>query len=322
MRGCLGLAVSVLALGCSNDVELVRGDAAMSLAGPTWQRVASPTAVDLHDVFVAGRADVWAVGDAGTVLHLDDRGWQRVPLQTTARLNSVYAVSGREVWVVGEDPAGEPVVFRGDGQRWVSVRPMTRGRARFRGLWGGAAELWLVGGLSDSSEPALWRYDGAQWRPEMLPQPLRNPEFFALRGNAAGALWAVGGAGLSMRSTASGWSLGPPPPRDTVFSGGLCVNADGVPFVATAQGAVLTLVDALWRSDSLAASAPLGGLYCDPSGEVIGVGPGGRVATFDGVRWREVQLGGPDLEAVSARDRGEVWAVGARGTLVVRRVAP
>ena len=87
-----------------------------------------------------GGFDVWAVGDLGTVLHLEGAAWVPVASGTDAGLQAVFAEATR-TWAVG---AGGLVLVR-EGASWSRVRTPV-GEA-LHGVWaqpdGGG--VWLAG---------------------------------------------------------------------------------------------------------------------------------------------------------------------------------
>lgn len=70
---------------------------------PYWRKIPDIAANHLRDVWASGPADVWAVGDQGTVLHFDGNVWASVDAGVGA--NDLYGIWGRssaEIHIVGE----------------------------------------------------------------------------------------------------------------------------------------------------------------------------------------------------------------------------
>ena len=57
-----------------------------------WGRIAVPTGVDLMAIWGASDKDIWAVGEAGVVIHWDGTSWSRTttPVPDSATLNDVW----------------------------------------------------------------------------------------------------------------------------------------------------------------------------------------------------------------------------------------
>lgn len=92
----------------------------LSLQDGRWE-VAFDTAVPapLRAVVAPHAANVWAVGDRGTVLHKDGSGWQLLPtLGPITTLRTIQMLgAGEEGWVGGffsptpDEPAPQPALF-------------------------------------------------------------------------------------------------------------------------------------------------------------------------------------------------------------------
>jgi len=92
------LASLVAVTGCIDDPsitdeELGMAEAAVAVpacAANTWCVEATPAgAVTLHDVWAADANNVFAVGDAGTILQFDGTTWRPMNSSSTANLRAV-----------------------------------------------------------------------------------------------------------------------------------------------------------------------------------------------------------------------------------------
>jgi hypothetical protein len=70
--------------------------------GSRWSCVPTPSASILHGVGGTSGADVWAVGEAGTILHFDGGSWSTVPSPTSNNLYGVWASGPCDVWAIGD----------------------------------------------------------------------------------------------------------------------------------------------------------------------------------------------------------------------------
>ena len=58
----------------------------------------------LYGLACVGDHDVWAVGDAGRVLHFDGVRWEQVDIGSTESLSDVWASAPNDVWFVESFP--------------------------------------------------------------------------------------------------------------------------------------------------------------------------------------------------------------------------
>jgi len=93
----------------------------------------SGTSFLLRSVWGSGPNDVFAVGEAGTVLRYDGTRWYAMPNPTTKALRAVWGTGPTDVYASGEDG----VLFRFDGSEWSALDSRTT--RILLGLWGDPA---------------------------------------------------------------------------------------------------------------------------------------------------------------------------------------
>jgi hypothetical protein len=142
-----------------------------------------------HGVAAASSAAVWGVGitgaDAALAGRWNGRAWERVPVPTQpGGKNVLWAVAARgaaEAWAVGwvqtagdGDPGAANLVLRWARGRWVLLPvPSPGASAQLQHVaFVGEREVWAAGRSFDADEQGrslLLRWDGARWRPLVLP---------------------------------------------------------------------------------------------------------------------------------------------------------
>ena len=85
----------------TDDVWFV-GNHTYHYDGASWTCVPTPATSILHGVWGSSSADVWAVGEAGTILHFDGVSWSAVPSPTGSALYGVWASGPCDVWAIGD----------------------------------------------------------------------------------------------------------------------------------------------------------------------------------------------------------------------------
>src|ERR1051326_9466652 len=71
-------------------------------SGQWCVETAPVTATLLHGVFAVSTDDVFAVGDAGTILHRRCGTWSAMTSGTTMNLRGVWAANAQDIWAVGQ----------------------------------------------------------------------------------------------------------------------------------------------------------------------------------------------------------------------------
>jgi hypothetical protein len=236
----------------------------------------------LTAIWGSGARDVWAVGLAGTILHWDGAGWSPSASGTTADLYDVRGSAADDVWIVGDG-----TLLHWDGSAWSAKVPtltgpgggtLTTASQPLRGVWAAAAnDVWVMS-VAYGVAPAT-EYLMLHWD-----------------GNTWAVVPGINGATLSF------WGSG----SDDVWAFS-SIGADHWDGHA-------------WMSIELPfntfANGRAGGT--GPSDVWIPLGYSPGLVHYDGTAWSQVPGTPSDnlLMAAFGAGRGDVWAVGAGGTIV------
>jgi hypothetical protein len=103
--------------------------------------VATSASADLQGVWPRTATDVWAVGDAGTILRFDGGQWRPSTSGSSNRLRAVWGVADASVWAVGD----KGTILHWDGGSWKAETSNTTDD--LYSVWGtGAGDVWAAGG--------------------------------------------------------------------------------------------------------------------------------------------------------------------------------
>jgi hypothetical protein len=89
--------------------------------GAAWRPMASGTVNTLYGIWGSSAEDIFAVGDQGTILHFAGSEWTPVDSGTTEKLKGIWGNSANEVYAVGENGT----LLRYDGAAWIPVQAGT-----------------------------------------------------------------------------------------------------------------------------------------------------------------------------------------------------
>ena len=73
----------------------------MHFNGAVWERIDSPVKSNLSAVWGSAPNDIWAVGDLGAILHFRGHAWHSVESGTTHDLIHVWGTSSDDIWAIG-----------------------------------------------------------------------------------------------------------------------------------------------------------------------------------------------------------------------------
>ncbi len=137
----------------------------------------------------SANSNVWAVGDAGVIVHYNNVEWTEVSSPTSMNLQAVCGASANAIWAVGE--AGTVLFY--NGSMWTEVE--VPGQSTLRGVWGtSASDVWVVG------SQVILHWNGSTWTTHETTRNLS-----AVWSASTTDVWAVGSQG-SQRWNGSTWS--------------------------------------------------------------------------------------------------------------------
>lgn len=259
-----------------------------------------PAGVDLFGVFGVAENDLWAVGEAGYILHYDGTAFSLAQSPTTNTLRAVWGSSGNDIWATGVNGA----LVHYNGSSWMFV-PSPGGPSTMFAIAGSASnDIWVAGAAG-----ALWHYDGT-WS--------------AVTSGVAYDLYGVYVSGAEVL---------------LVGAGGQVLRKSGTQFTAVgtssaalraiagkADSSVLTVGDngTMQRFDGNTVQAlpsfpgtQLRAVYSRAADDTWIAGSEGTLIRFDGTTLaRQAVTSSQTLNAVFAATKDSVWAVGDRGTIV------
>ena len=176
----------------SNQIEHYDGQSmAVSYQGP--RRSPGPFWAGLQSLWSRSGADVFAVGDGGTVLHYNG-SWTAQPTGTTALLSGVWGdKASSAVFAVG---AGGTVLYY-DGSTW---QPQNSGTAQsLTAVWGASpSDVFAVG-----TSGTILHFNGTSWTAQNSGT---TTTFHSVWGSAGNSVFAVGDGGTIARYDGTSWT--------------------------------------------------------------------------------------------------------------------
>lgn len=278
----------------------------------TWYAMSLPADTNIRSLWVNGRADAFAVGDAGVLLHYDGTEWQSVettpPVPTSVELHSIWGSSSSDYYIVTSG---------GDESNLLHVRngALTREgmpSSLLKAIWGTAADNVFGVGLTGT----IIHFDGVTWTSMTsgIAQTLT-----AIHGSATQVI-AITTFGAFTRFDGVKWTAGTIPINPTTQSlNGLWVG-DNEAFVVGENRTLLRFDGASWSPVDIDISVPALGLYgvWGSGSDYYAVAADGVVLrSIDGRSWGPVNPtpGSSPLRAVSGSSDKDVFIVGLLGTI-------
>jgi hypothetical protein len=279
--------------------------------GGGWRGMSPPTTQQLNDVWVAARADAYAVGNAGTLLHYDGTGWSAVitepPIPSTIDLQSIWGSSGDDFYVISSD-AGERNVLHLTDRTTLTTETMAS--YGLKAVWGSAADAVYVVGLGGT----IRRRTSAGWQ-EVSSGGLPLAK---IHGSSATRAFAIGPSGSYARLDGSTWTPG------TITASAILTDVwagETEAFVTGEDRTLLRLAGTAWQPVTFNATVPIGldlfAVWGD-DGWFFAVGDAGKVLlSMNGTDWSDESppIGTSALRAIDGTSRTNIFVVGAAGAI-------
>jgi hypothetical protein len=252
------------------------------------------------------------VGDAGTVLHYDDRGFHRAEVPSTENLNGIWGDDSGDLWVAGD----AATLLHFDGQSWSRLDlPLTPQGGAFTGAFsavsGHGHDLWLAAPAGQ-----VVHYDGSRFTYETTTTRSLLRSIWAMD---TGDVIAVGDGGAIVRRTSGTWAT------ETSGTGKMLFSVRGTSpsdiYAAGNQGTTLHYDGKAWQDITKGTTAsPTGdarALVPDANGGLFWFGSGGSAFYRKDGDWRELRSGLDSDFLAAASVAGRVLGVGANGAMVL-----
>jgi hypothetical protein len=246
--------------------------------------------------------DVYAVGEAGTVLHFDGRDWSPVDAGVSEEMGAIWGWGPSDVFA-----GGDAVALRYDGDSWSAMEVPTP--VDFQAIWGFAHDdVWMSGdgGLA-------FHWDGSAWEDR---QTAATTDLATLWGSGPSDIYVGGDGGQVAHFDGEVW---------TVVDVGLTTDVEqiwgtgpGDVYVVGKIGALSHWDGAAWTPLDTGIALDFLGIGGTGPNDVFVVGEAGTIVHYDGTSFMSVASPtDARLEAVSFGRGGTVgYAVGATGTIL------
>ena len=164
--------------------------------GASWNSMDSGVSVALFDVWGCSSTDVFVVGQNGVICHYDGTGWSEMSSGTSKHLKGVWGTATDNVYAVGNSGT----ILNYNGTSWDNVTSNTS--THLNGIWGSCStDVFAVGATGING--LIMHYDGATWSPSPATG---HPDFLAIWGAASDNVFVVGGQGTILRYDGASWN--------------------------------------------------------------------------------------------------------------------
>jgi hypothetical protein len=273
--------------------------ATVEVTGAAWKVMPVPATGSLRSIWGASDHDVWAVGQAGTILHFDGTTWTRATSGTTMDLYAVRGTGSADVWASG----AHGTIVHWNGSVWTTMTTPSP-TATYYALWAVEPDMvWFVGDQS----PTLW--DGSKFT--AFPIGITGTLFTGWASSSLD-LWAAGSNGRLV--------YGFPPTVTTAFDGntiwGMGATGDSDIWAVAVGGSIYHYDMHTWSKVPSPATDSLAAVWAHTPKDAWAVGSSSNILHWDGSAWTATACPvSQNLLGVWGSDSG-VFATGTNGTVL------
>ncbi|HTS89496.1 MAG TPA: hypothetical protein VMG41_13470 [Gemmatimonadales bacterium] len=171
-------------------------------SGVNWTGTSGSTGGNnLNWVWGSASNDVYAVGDAGTILHWNGSSLGAVTSGTTANLYGVFGTTATDLYAVG---SGGTILHSANGTTWTA---MTSGTTdSLFSVWGtSSTDVWAVGQAA-----TVLHYNGTTWSPVVVDSAKDGTgaplDLGGVWGTASNNVFIVGDSGRRLNWNGTTWT--------------------------------------------------------------------------------------------------------------------
>ena len=311
--GVTAVEGSVIAVG---EAGLIARRAAGSLL---WQIEESPTDATLRAITHRSNGELIAVGDSSTILHYHpDTGWSEANSAGSVSLRSVWASSGGEGLDGAMAVGTKGSLYRHAGDSWVTEQ-IAAGDVVLNAVFGAGEFRFAVG---TGGTISVKKNANASW--QGATSNLQDSwDLRALAGTAHDNVKAFGDHGSIVAFDGEKWSVeyvaGPGNVTVDLSAGlvGLTQSGDEIWMGLAHDGDGLKFDGTNWIDLSTRPKSGLRAMNGGSRDSLWACGPSGLIMASTVQGWTSVMSGTQqDLNDLVARESGDLYVVGAAGTLL------
>jgi regulation of enolase protein 1 (concanavalin A-like superfamily) len=271
-----------------------------------WLPQTSGSTQNLRAIWAADAANLWAVGDNGTILKGDGTSWTAQTSGTTQHLRAVWGTSATSLWAVGDGGT----LLKSDGTNWVAQTSGTTNA--LRGVWGSSGtNVFAVG----DGGTILRSTNGTSWSASTSGT---TSHLLAVHGSGASNVWAVGAAGTIRFWNGSTWgsqTSGISTQLNAVFAS----NSTNI-WAVGAGGAVRKGNGTTWAAQTSASTADLNAVWASSTTNLLVSGSSSaQMVSTNGTAWSNMNLTAMGtFNGVFGTSSTLGWAVGDGGAIFKR----
>ncbi|MCP4350868.1 MAG: BACON domain-containing protein [Desulfobacterales bacterium] len=274
-----------------------------------WEKMETPVSENLSGIWGTSENNVYAVGNAGTILHYNGNEWAEMSTDTLYYLRNVWGNSENNVFAVGEQ--GTILHYDGNEQGiWTEME--TRTSADLRSIWGSSGNnIFAV-----SKQGAILRYDGTNW--ETMPVTTLN-SLYDIWGISENNVFTVGGTWNSFIIFHYDGNIWTEMPTDVLKNIPFSIwgSSRNNVFAVGDSGMIIHYAGSIWKKMDSNTSKYLRSIWGSSRNNVFAVGVDGTILHYNGSSWNKMRTDTyRDFYGIWGSSEDDVFVVGRHGMIL------
>ncbi len=272
----------------------------MGSGNSEWTGLPCALPQDIYAIWGLADDDIFAVGDAGLILHYDGFGWEPRLGGQGNQLIALWGTAADNIYAVG---ISDGVLLHYNGVGW-NLEPNASTSNLF-GIWGSAPDDVFMVGFN-----MVQHFDGSSWS-------VSHPESFAFLTGVWGAgaidVYVVGFGGKMLHYDGAWTTLPTVTNKDLNAIWGSGPNDI---FSVGATGTILHSAGGAWTSMFTGVTSDLNCIWGTSGDDVYAAGDNGVILHYNGTIWQPMQNSGTaDLQGIWGAN-SNLQSVGKTGTIL------
>ncbi|MBN1779251.1 MAG: hypothetical protein JW816_03465 [Candidatus Buchananbacteria bacterium] len=261
-----------------------------------------PTDQNLNDLAIVNDQNIWAVGNAGTIIHYDGSDWLSIDSPTTVNLRGVAMPAPNDGWAVGD--SGK--ILHYDGTDWTEY--IDFGSISLRSIYMlSTVEGWAVG-----NSGRIYHYSDGSWS-QFADTGTQVWYAVAMVSDSEG--WIVGNGGEIYYYNGATWEQSVDTGDQAWYD--ISILADNDVWVSGNGGEIYHYDGENWLSAADTGGQAWYAIYMIAPDDGWILGNAGRIFHYDGSNWTQAtDTGGQAWYAVAMDSPTKGWAVGSNGEII------
>lgn len=290
-----------IALGCGRNNPTPVATDTWSWSNPL------PQGNELYAVFGISASDIFAVGQAGTIVRYNGSTWSFMDSGTNEVLSAVWGSAGNNVYAVGN----RGLILKYNGSSWAVDYVYPDTSVNLNSIFGFSATDVYAGGAG-----VMLHYDGTRWS---MMEIGRAGYIKGIWGTSHSNLYAVDNLGLIHKYNGSVWTVAadysPDAMLESVWGAAAndvyaCGNDMDGNYIYHYNGSTWEVVYQIEAVKHLTA------VWGSAANDVYAVGAGGIMLHYDGTAWSEQAVYSVGYNGLWGSSAGNVLLVGNYGALI------